>query len=235
MKSETMKQSSTGTTRKTLEWIGRTGLVPVLRAQSAEEAIALTRAMYQGGVDVIEVTTTVPDAAGVLRSLKQEFGDRLLLGAGTVTQAAECKELLEAGAEFVVSPSFHADVVAMTREHGKLMVSGALTPTEIITAWRAGADVIKVFPCSAMGGASYLRSIKAPFPQIPLIPTGGVTLTTAADFLRAGAIALGVGSDLVDVQALRAGQPEKIVNTARAYLEIYQQWRQEQSAAGLER
>ena len=217
--------------RDTGEWIRTAGLVPVLRASSAEEAMALTRAMHAGGVDVIEVTTTVPGAADVLRQLKQEFGETLLLGAGTVTTAAECAELIDAGAEFVVSPSLHPDVIQMTKARGKLMVSGALTPTEIITAWRAGADVVKVFPCSAMGGASYLKAIKAPFPQIPLIPTGGVTLTTARDFLDAGALALGVGSDLVNVQAIRAGKPEQITETARMYLMILEEWRSQSKSA----
>ena len=211
--------------RDTPEWIYAAGLVPVLRAKTGEEAIALTRAMHAGGVDVMEVTTTVPGAADVLRQLKDEFGDTLLLGAGTVTTVRECEELLAAGAEFVVSPSLHPDVIKTTKDHGKLMISGALTPTEIITAWRTGSDIVKVFPCSAMGGANYLKAIKAPFPQIPLIPTGGVTLVTARDFLDAGALALGVGSDLVNVQAIRSGRPEQITEVARMYLSIVAEWR----------
>lgn len=214
-------------TAETLQWIRRTGLVPVLRAASSEEAIALTRAMHAGGVSVMEVTTTVPDAVSVLRALEKEFGGEMLLGAGTVTTAHECEALLDAGAQFVVSPSLHPEVIAATKAAGKLMISGALTPTEIITAHRTGADIIKVFPCSAMGGASYLKAIKAPFPQIPLIPTGGVTLATARDFLDAGAIALGVGSDLVDAKAIRSGQPERITETARQYLAIYEAWLRE--------
>jgi 2-dehydro-3-deoxyphosphogluconate aldolase/(4S)-4-hydroxy-2-oxoglutarate aldolase len=203
-----------------LQWIKRSRLVPVLRAETALQAVELTRLMYAGGIDVMEVTTTVPDAAEVLQHLKKEFGDRMLLGVGTVTTARECEELLAAGAEFVVSPSLHLDVIAAAKAAGKLMISGALTPTEIITAYRAGADVVKVFPCSAMGGADYLKSIRAPFPQIPLIPTGGVTVTTAQRFLDAGAIALGVGSDLVDVKALRAGNGTAITETARQYVSI---------------
>ncbi len=199
--------------------------MPVLRAKSAEEAIAISRAMYLGGIDIIEVTTTVPDALGVVRQLKQEFGGSLLLGAGTVTTLNECLSLIDAGAEFVVSPSFHEDVIRETKRRGKLMVSGALTPTEIVTAWRAGADIVKVFPCSAVGGASYLRAIKAPFPEIALIPTGGVTLATARDFLNAGAMALGVGGDLVNSQMIRDGMPEVITEQARAYLSIVAAWR----------
>jgi 2-dehydro-3-deoxyphosphogluconate aldolase/(4S)-4-hydroxy-2-oxoglutarate aldolase len=143
-----------------------------------------------------------------------------LLGSGTVTTAAEAAATIEAGAEFVVSPSLHLDVIAKTKELGKISIPGALTPTEVITAWRAGADYVKIFPCSAMGGASYLKSLLAPFPELQLIPTGGVTLQTAADFLKAGARALGVGTDLVNAAAIAEGNPELITNTARAYLEI---------------
>jgi 2-dehydro-3-deoxyphosphogluconate aldolase/(4S)-4-hydroxy-2-oxoglutarate aldolase len=211
--------------RDTAQWIAATGLVPVLRAQSTEEALALARAMYAGGVDIIEVTTTIPNAREVLEKLKDEFGESILLGAGTVTTTEHCCDLIDAGAEFVVSPSLHPDVIAQTKERGKLMISGALTPTEIITAWRAGADVVKVFPCSAMGGASYLRAIKAPFPEIKLVPTGGVTLATARDFLDAGAMALGVGGDLVNTQMIRDGKPERVTETASAYLAVIAEWR----------
>jgi 2-dehydro-3-deoxyphosphogluconate aldolase/(4S)-4-hydroxy-2-oxoglutarate aldolase len=203
-----------------LQWIKDTKLVPVLRADSAEEAIELARLIYAGGVDVMEVTTTVPDAANVLRRLHLEFGERMLLGAGTVTTVQECEALLAAGAAFVVSPSLHREVITTTKAAGQLMISGALTPTEIITAFRTGADVVKIFPCSAMGGADYLKSIRAPFPQIPLIPTGGVTLATARNFLDAGAIALGVGSDLVDVKGFRSGNGAGITETARQYVSI---------------
>jgi 2-dehydro-3-deoxyphosphogluconate aldolase/(4S)-4-hydroxy-2-oxoglutarate aldolase len=203
-----------------LQWIKDTKLVPVLRADSADEAMELARLIFAGGVDVMEVTTTVPDAADVLRRLHLEFGERMLLGAGTVTTARECEALLAAGAAFVVSPSLHPEVITTTKAAGRLMISGALTPTEIITAYRAGADVVKVFPCSAMGGADYLKSIRGPFPQIPLIPTGGVTLATATLFLDSGAIALGVGSDLVDVKAFRAGNGANITETARQYVRV---------------
>ena len=211
--------------RDTGEWIRKSALVPVLRAESDEEALALAAAMHAGGVDIVEVTTTVPDAAGVLRELRQRFGDTLLLGGGTVTTAAECHALVDAGAAFIVSPSVHPDVIAAAKERGMLMISGALTPTEIITAYRAGADMIKIFPCSAMGGPEYLRAIHAPFPGIPLIPTGGVTLSTAKDFLNAGAVALGVGSDLVNPRAIRAGLPEQISEAAHAYLSVIAEWR----------
>jgi 2-dehydro-3-deoxyphosphogluconate aldolase/(4S)-4-hydroxy-2-oxoglutarate aldolase len=196
------------------------GIIPVLRARSAKEALGVVEAMVAGGVTVIEVTMTVPGAIDVLKELKRSYGSKLLLGSGTVTDAAECAATIEAGAEFVVSPSLHMDVIAETKKRDKVSLPGALTPTEVITAWRAGADFVKVFPCSAMGGASYLKSLKAPFPYLRLVPTGGVTLQTAASFLEAGASALGVGADLVNLQALADGKPEIITNTARGYIEV---------------
>lgn len=201
------------------------GLIPVLRARSAKEALAVVEAMVAGGVSVIEVTMTVPGAIDVLRALKKNYGDKLLLGSGTVTAAEECAATIDAGALFVVSPSLHLEVIAKTKEMGKVSIPGALTPTEVITAWKAGADYVKVFPCSAVGGASYLKALRAPFPQLRLIPTGGVTLATAADFLKAGAAALGVGSDLVNTAAVADGKPQVVTNAARAYLEIIAQSR----------
>jgi 2-dehydro-3-deoxyphosphogluconate aldolase / (4S)-4-hydroxy-2-oxoglutarate aldolase len=173
----------------------------------------------------MEVTMTVPGAIELLRALKVEFGDKLLLGSGTVTTAEQARATIDAGAEFVVSPSFHAEVVAATREADKVSIPGSLTPTEVITAWRAGADYVKIFPCSAVGGASYLKALLAPFPELRLIPTGGVTLATAADFLKAGARALGVGTDLVNPKAIEEGKPEKVTETARAYMEIVGKFR----------
>jgi 2-dehydro-3-deoxyphosphogluconate aldolase / (4S)-4-hydroxy-2-oxoglutarate aldolase len=202
------------------EQLEAAGIIPVLRARSAKEALGVVEAMVAGGVTVIEVTMTVPGAIDVLRELKRSYGSKLLLGSGTVTDAAECAATIDAGAEFVVSPSLHMDVIAETKKRDKVSLPGALTPTEVITAWRAGADFVKVFPCSAMGGASYLKSLKAPFPFLRLVPTGGVTLQTAASFLEAGASALGVGADLVNLQALADGKPEVITNTARGYIEV---------------
>jgi 2-dehydro-3-deoxyphosphogluconate aldolase / (4S)-4-hydroxy-2-oxoglutarate aldolase len=206
-------------TKKILE---QAGLIPVLRASSAQVGHVLVDAMMAGGVTVVEVTMTVPDALNLLRELKRRHGDSLLLGSGTVTDVAQAEATIEAGAEFVVSPSLHLEVIERTKELGKVSIPGALTPTEIITAWRTGADYVKVFPCSAMGGASYLKSVRAPFPELKLIPTGGVTLQTAADFLKAGACALGVGADLVNAAAITEGKPELITDIARAYLEIIQ-------------
>jgi 2-dehydro-3-deoxyphosphogluconate aldolase/(4S)-4-hydroxy-2-oxoglutarate aldolase len=176
--------------------------------------------MLAGGVTVVEVTMTVPGAIELLRDLKKQHGSRILLGSGTVTTAAQAVATIDAGAEFVVSPSLHPEVIARTKELGKVSIPGALTPTEVITAWNSGADYVKIFPCSAVGGASYLKALRAPFPELQLIPTGGVTQQTAADFLKAGARALGVGADLVNIDAIAAGTPEVITAAARAYLEI---------------
>src|ERR1039457_4617132 len=205
------------TTQETLE---RVGLIPVLRAKNATQAHAVVEAMIAGGVTVVEVTMTVPGAVELLKELKKEYGSKLLLGSGTVTTADQCQATIDAGAEFVVSPSLHLEVIATTKKNGKLSCPGALTPTEAITAWNAGADYVKIFPCSAVGGASYLKSLLAPFPHLKIIPTGGVTLQTAESFIKAGARALGVGGDLVNLAAIEEGHPEKITEAAKAYLQI---------------
>lgn len=209
----------------TQEWLEASGIVPVLRARSEQEGHALAEALVAGGISVMEVTMTVPGAVDLLRSLKKEYGDRLLLGSGTVTTEEQAVATIEAGAEFVVSPSLHPEVVRITKEMEKVSVPGALTPTEAINAWRAGADYVKIFPCSAVGGASYLKALLAPFPELRLIPTGGVTLQTAADLLKAGARALGVGTDLVDPKAIEEGHPETVTDMARAYLDVVQEFR----------
>ena len=210
------------TTKETLE---RVGLIPVLRAKNIDQGRKVVDAMIAGGVTVVEVTMTVPGAIDLIKQLKKDFGDELLLGSGTVTTGAQAEATIEAGAEFVVSPSFHPDVIAVTKARGKLSIPGALTPTEVITAWEAGADYVKIFPCSAMGGASYLKSLLAPFPHLKLIPTGGVTHHTAVSFLEAGARALGVGSDLVNLAAIDQGAPEVITEAARAYLKVIADFR----------
>jgi 2-dehydro-3-deoxyphosphogluconate aldolase/(4S)-4-hydroxy-2-oxoglutarate aldolase len=186
--------------------------------------------MIAGGVTVVEVTMTVPGAIQLLKELKKEYGAKVLLGSGTVTTAAQAEATIEAGAEFVVSPSLHLEVVSATRSNGKLSIPGALTPTEAITAWEAGADYVKIFPCSAVGGAGYIKALLAPFPHLKLIPTGGVTLQSAESFLNAGARALGIGSDLVDLAAVDAGHPETITEAARAYLKIFANFRSQVEA-----
>jgi 2-dehydro-3-deoxyphosphogluconate aldolase / (4S)-4-hydroxy-2-oxoglutarate aldolase len=209
----------------TQEKIERAGLIPVLRAKSSAQAHAVVKAMLAGGVNVVEVTMTVPGAVHLLHELQREYGSEVLLGSGTVTTADEARATIDAGAEFVVSPSLHAEVIEATKAAGKVSIPGALTPTEALTAWRAGADYVKIFPCSAVGGAGYLKVLLAPLPFLKLIPTGGVTIATAADFIKAGARALGVGSDLVNLAAVDEGKPEIITETARRYLEVLTQCR----------
>ncbi len=203
-----------------LQKIRQVGLVPVLRADSEEEALGIAYALEAGGVTVLEVTMTVPGAVDVIRRLAKEAGDRILIGAGTVLDPESARACMLAGAEFIVSPALNVRTIELCRRYNVAVFPGGLTPTEVVTAWEAGADAVKVFPCSAMGGASYLKALKAPLPQIELIPTGGVSLATAADFLKAGAFALGVGGDLVDNKAFRAGKSEVITESARKYLEI---------------
>ncbi len=200
------------------------GLVPVLRAESVDQALALAEAIAAGGVTVLEITMTVPGAIQVMRKLAETRPD-ILIGAGTVLDPETARMCILEGAQFVVSPALNLKTIEMCHRYSIAALPGALTPTEIVTAWQAGADVVKVFPASSMGGASYLKSIKAPLPQVELIPTGGVSLATAEDFLKAGAFALGVGADLVDAKAMAEGRPEAVTESARKYLAIVQKFR----------
>ncbi|MCA1555733.1 MAG: bifunctional 2-keto-4-hydroxyglutarate aldolase/2-keto-3-deoxy-6-phosphogluconate aldolase [Acidobacteria bacterium] len=201
-----------------LRRIKEIGVVPVVRAASADEAMLAIDAIREGGINVLEITLTVPGAVAVIEDVSKRFGDEVTVGAGTVLDADTARACMLAGAQFIVSPSLNLETIEICRRYSIAVMPGALTPTEVITAWTAGADMVKVFPCNALGGASYLKSLKAPFPQVELIPTGGVSLQTAADFIHAGASALGVGTDLVDTKAIRAGEPEKVTQAARAYL-----------------
>lgn len=200
------------------------GLVPVLRAESVDKALALAEAIAAGGVTVLEITMTVPGAIQVMRKLAEQRPD-ILIGAGTVLDAETARMCILEGAKFVVSPALNLGTIEMCHRYSITVLPGALTPTEIVTAWQAGADVVKVFPASAMGGAKYLTALKGPLPQVDLIPTGGVSLATAPEFLSAGAFALGVGSDLVDAKAMAAGKPEVVTETARKYLAIVKEHR----------
>ena len=204
---------------KVLERIKSIGIIPVVRASSGDEALAAVAAIKAGGLSVLEITMTVPGAVGIIEQIAKRYGDEVLVGAGTVLNAETARDCLAAGAQFIVSPALNLETIAFCREAGCAIMPGALTPTEVVTAWLAGADMVKVFPCGAMGGASYIKSLKAPLPQIELVPTGGVSLTTAASFIQAGSAAIGVGADLVDIKAIRAGQSERITETTRAYIE----------------
>jgi 2-dehydro-3-deoxyphosphogluconate aldolase/(4S)-4-hydroxy-2-oxoglutarate aldolase len=207
-----------------LETLRTIGLVPVLRADSVDKAMAMAEAVAAGGVTVLEVTMTVPGAIEVMRRLAQTRPD-ILVGAGTVLDPETARMCILEGAQFVVSPALNVKTIELCHRYSIAVLPGALTPTEIVTAWQAGADVVKVFPASAMGGAKYLKAVKAPLPQVELIPTGGVSVATAHEFLEAGAFALGVGGDLVDHKAMSEGRAHTITETARKYLEIVKEFR----------
>ena len=209
-----------------LQRIRATGLIPVVRAESADLAMRAVEAIKAGGVDVLEVTMTVPGAIDVIAKLAATFGAEVVIGAGTVLDPDTANKCVQAGAQFIVSPVLNEETIAFCRRNDVAVFPGALTPTEVVRAWNAGADAVKVFPAGAVGGASYLKALKAPLPQIELVPTGGVSLKTAADFIKAGAMALGVGSDLVDTKALREDRDEVIAERAREFLEIVREARQ---------
>ena len=197
-----------------------TGIIPVVRAESAEMAMRAIEAIKEGGVSVLEITMTVPGAIRVIEEVARRFDGSAIVGAGTVLDAETARACILAGAQFIVSPALDLDAIACCRSYSIAVIPGAMTPTEVVCAWRAGADFVKIFPANALGGASYIKALKAPLPQIELIPTGGVSLQTAADFIKAGAAALGVGSDLVDTKALGEGKDKLITERARQFIEI---------------
>jgi 2-dehydro-3-deoxyphosphogluconate aldolase/(4S)-4-hydroxy-2-oxoglutarate aldolase len=196
------------------------GIVPVVRASSPREARVAADAVCEGGIHIVEITMTVPGALDVIRELVKNCGPDVLIGAGTVLNAQAAQNCLDAGAQFLVSPGLNLPTVELAVRERKLLIAGALTPTEIMAAWDAGADFIKLFPCGQMGGAKYIKALKGPFPQIPFIPTGGVNLNTAAEFLEAGAVALGIGGELVQAEALKTDKPQIIIENARKFLAI---------------
>ena len=200
--------------------ITKTGVIPVIRAASADEASRAIDAIKAGGIDIFEITMTVPGAIQLIEKLAASYANDALIGAGTVLDAQTARDCVDAGAQFIISPALNLDTIRFCKESETIVMPGALTPTEIVTAWNAGADFVKVFPASAVGGASYLKAVKAPLPQIRLIPTGGVSLDTAADFIKAGAEAVGVGGELVDLKAIRENRAEIITERAQQFLEI---------------
>lgn len=201
------------------------GVVPIIRTSSAESAIRAIEAVYEGGIRSAEITMTVPGAVQALEKLADKFGDKMLLGAGTVLDPETCRICILAGAQFIVTPNLNPATIALSRRYSKPIFPGALTPTEVVNAWEAGADAVKIFPASAMGGAKYIKALKGPLPQIDMIPTGGVNLETAADFLKAGASAVAVGSELIDAQTIKEGKYEVFVERAKQYLEVIQKAR----------
>ena len=194
------------------------GLVPVIRADSAAVALRIVEALVEGGIRTLEITMTVPDAMKAIGSVAERFGASVLLGAGTVTSRALAEGAIDAGAEFLVTPCVVPEVIAVARQRDVAVLPGAMTPTEVFAAWSLGGDIIKIFPASNVGGASYLKALKGPFPQIPLCPTGGVTLQTIGEFVRAGASAVGVGGELVSKAAIDKGDFAQITALARQYV-----------------
>ncbi len=206
------------------------GVVPVVRTSSAESAIRAIEAVYKGGIRAAEITMTVPGAGKALEKLADQFGDSIVLGAGTVLDPETARICMLAGAQFFVTPALNLDTIEVARRYSKPIMPGALTPTEVLAAWQAGADAVKVFPASAVGGAKYIKALKGPFPQIEMVPTGGVNLDTAADFLKAGACAVAVGGELVDAQTIKEGKYEVFEARAAQYLEIVRKTRAEMSS-----
>lgn len=216
-----------------LKTIAEIGLVPVIRAESKEEAVRIIDAIAAGGLPIVEVTMTVPGAVSIIDAIHRR-DPSVVVGAGTVLDPETARACILAGARFIVSPSLNVKTIEICRRYSVAVMPGALTPTEVVTAWDAGADVVKIFPCGAMGGASYIKALKAPFPQIALMPTGGVSLKTAEAFILAGAMALGVGSDLVDANAIQNEDWNTLATAvtvrAREYVKLVQQARDAMAA-----
>ena len=203
------------------------GVVPVVRASSAEEAMRIVDAVKEGGISTIEVTMTVPDALQVMETVAKRFGDEVLLGAGTVLDAETARASILAGAEFVVSPCLSESLIRTCKRYAKIVIPGAMTPTEILRAWEMGADIVKVFPAGRLGGPKYIRTIKAPLPQILLNPTGGVDIKNAGQFIKAGACVISVGSALVDKKAVQERNFQAITERAKQFVETVREARQE--------
>ena len=200
--------------------IGELGIIPVVRAANSDEALQAVRAIHAGGISIVEITLTVPNASALISELAREYGDTLLVGAGTVLTHEQATECLDAGAEFLVSPGLSVPVLRAAQGRDKLAIPGALTPTEIMAASREGAQLLKIFPCESMGGPKYIKSLRGPFPAIKFIPTGGVSVANAADYFAAGSFALGIGSELVDLQALRRGELHNISDSCHKLLQV---------------
>jgi len=219
------------TKQQVLSFITDIGLVPVVRTASAESAIQAVEAIYNGGIRAAEITMTVPGAIRALEKVADAFGDRIVLGAGTVLDPETARAAMLAGAEFFVSPSLKLSTIEIARRYSKVVMPGALTPTEVLAAWEAGADIVKIFPCGNVGGPKYIKALRAPFPHIEMIPTGGVNLETAGEFLKAGACAVAVGAELVDAKSLKEGRLELIEEKARQYLAAIAKARAEMAQA----
>lgn len=197
----------------------RVGIIPVVRAPSAHSAVRVAETLFEAGLPIAEITMTVPDALEAIATVTRRLGGRMLVGAGTVTDADTVRSATGAGAEFVASPCLIPQVISAANAAGVIVLAGALTPTEIFVAANAGADLVKVFPVQSVGGAAYIRAVRAPFPEIPLVPTGGVSLETIGELLRAGAAAVGVGGEMISRDALERGDYASIGSLAARHVQ----------------
>jgi 2-dehydro-3-deoxyphosphogluconate aldolase/(4S)-4-hydroxy-2-oxoglutarate aldolase len=195
------------------------GVVPIVRTPSPEDAFRAAEAIISGGIGIAEITMTVPNAIRVMERLAERFGDKVLLGAGTILDPESCRAAFFAGAEFIVTPSLDVRVIEMARRYSKTCIPGALTPTEVVSAWQAGGEMVKIFPCGPVGGPQYIKALRGPFPNIEFVPTGGVTLEATPAYVKAGAAAVGVGSEQVDMKAVRDGKLDVIAQNARQFVE----------------
>jgi len=205
--------------------ISETALIPIIRVNSIDVAFKVADAFLEGGVNIIEVTFSVPGATECVRQLSEKIGDEVLIGTGTVLDPETARRAILAGSEFIVSPTYSRELIEMSRRYAKPVFPGALSPTEILEAYTMGADAVKVFPCGTVGGASYIKAVRAPLPQIPLIPTGGVNLETAGPLLDAGVFALGVGGAITDKKAIKEGNYEVITENVKKFLKVVKKHR----------
>jgi len=206
--------------------IARIGVVPVVRTATAEGAVRSIEAIYRGGIRSAEITMTVPGALKALERVADEFGDKILLGAGTVLDSETARSCMLAGAQFFVTPNLRVETIEICKRYSKMICIGALTPTEVLAGWEHGADAIKIFPADAVGGAKYIKALRGPLPQVQMIPTGGVTVETTADFLKAGAVAVGVGGELVNAKLIETGNYGEMENRARQFLDAVRKARE---------
>jgi 2-dehydro-3-deoxyphosphogluconate aldolase / (4S)-4-hydroxy-2-oxoglutarate aldolase len=213
------------TKKQVADRIVEIGIVPVVRASSSKLAAQAAEAVCAGGIPIVEITMTVPGAIEVISQLASTAGSQVLVGAGTVLDAEMAQRCIDAGAQFLVSPGFEIETVKLANRLDTLVMAGALSPTEVIAAWKAGSDFVKIFPCGSVGGAKYIKALKGPLPQVPMVPTGGINLNTAAEFIQAGSAALGIGGELVSASALASGKTSEITDAARSYVSIVREAR----------
>ena len=213
--------------REVLNRMVSEGLIPVIRVTSAQEAIDVADAIKEGGVTFIEITMSVQGAIDVIKDLTKKYKDEIVMGAGTVLDPETGRAALLAGAQFIVSPTLNLDLIHLAHRYSAVVIPGAMTPTEILAAWNAGADMVKVFPAAQLGGPEYIKAVRGPLPQILLVPTGGVNLQNAGAFIKAGCVALGAGGELVDKKALKEKKFNILTENARAFLKAIRDAREQ--------